>query len=133
MTTTTRAAANRPMSAPNVPLVLMTVLWKILLSVVAPSLVCEVSVLIGGCLLLVVIFVTGITPLVSVKGRHLTPTSIEWAQDDCVIMRLQSLVSVSVVWQVTLYTGPAPSPKEWAVASIIIIRIQGLNYWNMYL
>ena len=51
MTTTTRAAANRPMSAPNVPLVLMIVLWVILLSVVAPSLGCGVSVVVDGTLL----------------------------------------------------------------------------------
>ena len=50
MTTTTRAA-KRPMSAPNVPLVLMTVLWEILLSVVVPLFGCGVSVLIAGCLL----------------------------------------------------------------------------------
>ncbi len=69
MTTTTRAAANRPMSAPSVPLVLMTVLWVTLLSVVAPSVGGEVSVLIGGCLLLADISLTLLFPSV-LAGVH---------------------------------------------------------------
>ncbi len=102
------------MSAPNVTLVLMTMLWLILLSVVAPSLGCEISVLIGGCLLLVVISVTG-TAQASVKGRHLTPTSIECAQEDSWI---QLEMSLSVVGQLCVYTEPAP-PLNWcSVASV---------------
>ena len=66
MTTTTREAANRPMSAPNVTLVLMAVLWVILLFVVIPSLGCEVLVLVDGCLSLVVTSLTSPSILVVV-------------------------------------------------------------------
>ena len=93
------------MSAPNVPIVLMAVLWVILLSVVAPSLGCE------G------------TELVSVKGRHFTLTSIEWAQDDSWI---QLEISLSIVVQLYVYTEPAP-PLNWcSVASVI--EVCKVNY-----
>ncbi len=80
MTTTTRAAANRPMSAPNVPLVALTRITQ-----------------------------------ASVKGRHLTPTSIEWAQENSWI---QLEMSLSIVVQLCVYTEPAP-PLNWcSVASV---------------
>ena len=110
------------MSAPMyVPLVLMTMPWLILLSVVAPSLGCEVSVLIGSCLLLVVISVTG-TAQALLKGRHFTPTSIVWLQEDgaVVIMSIHSWSSLPMLGQVILYNGPLPSPKLLRVVSMRI-------------
>ena len=93
MTTTTRAAANRPMS------------------MVAPSLGC---VLISGCVLLVVITVTRASQA-SVKGRHCTPTSIEWVKEDSWI---QLEISLSNVVQLYVYTEPAPRLNWRSVASV---------------
>ena len=104
------------MSAPNVPLVLMTVLWVILLSVVVPLFGCEVSVIVVGCLLVVVISVTG-TAQASVKEKHFTPTSIEWAQDDSWIYWIQLEMSLSDVRQLYVYTKPAPSLNRCSLAS----------------
>ncbi len=57
------------MSAPDVLLVLMAVLWVILLFVVAPSLGGEVSISMVGCLLLVVISLTFSSPPI-LAGVH---------------------------------------------------------------
>ena len=55
------------------------------------------------------------TAQASVKGRHLTPTSIEWAQEDSWI---QLEMSLSIVGQLSVYTEPVP-PLNWcSVASI---------------
>ena len=60
------------------------------------------------------------TAQASVKGRHLTPTSIEWVQDDGadLIMGMHSWSSLPVLGQVISYNGPLPSPKLLRVASI---------------
>ncbi len=80
------------MSAPNVPP---------LLSVVAP---------LEG------------TAQASMKGRHLTPTSIEWLHLNGagVIMGTHSWSSLPVLGQVIVYNGPLPSPKLLIVASMRI-------------
>ncbi len=56
------------------------------------------------------------TAQASVKGRHFTPTSIEWVQEDSWI---QLEISLSIVRQLYVYTEPAP-PMNWcSVASVI--------------
>ncbi len=64
-----------------------------------------------GVSTLVITSLTG-TAQASVKGRHLTPTSIEWAQEDSWIQLELSLR------QLNGYTEPAP-PLNWcSVASV---------------
>ncbi len=64
---------------------------------------------------MVITWLTG-TAQASVKGRHFTLASIEWAQEDSWI---QLEISLSIVGQLYVYTEPAP-PLNWcSVASVI--------------
>ncbi len=68
-----------------------------------------------------IISLTG-TGQTSIKGRHLTPTSVEWLHLDGadVIMGVHSWSSLPVLGQVISYNGPLPAPKLVIAASTMI-------------